>query len=312
MTVKHMIQSTDITKSDCEEMIRRFNYFSKHGISPDLARGKIVATLFFQPSTRTMNAFQMGMMRMGGGWLGVTGEESLSLAKGESFEDTIREYSCFSDIIVLRHQDDDSAERAAANSYVPILNGGSGSREHTLSCPWILLEILYYLKRPLDNLKIGIYGTPEINRVTKAMVPIFGFFNMELVIDDLGHFPLPKEVEEQAMSNGLKSLRYDKLDNFIGDVDALILTRGLQKGIIPADKFSKEKEELILKEYKPITVEHMQKLRDDAILFMIKPRIFEVDTAVDSDARATYSKREPYDLMAASILSYYLGIDVGE
>ncbi|MBI2637223.1 MAG: hypothetical protein HYW81_03470 [Parcubacteria group bacterium] len=310
MAIKHLVNSSDLTKQDYDELLRRFQLFVDKGIPGDLCKNKIVATLFFQPSTRTMNAFQVGMLRAGGGWIGVMGEEGLSMEKGETLEDTIREYSCFADIIVLRHPDDDSADRAAANSFVPVLNGGSGSREHAIAAPWILINMLYYTKKPLQGMKVGIYGTPEINRVTKAMVPIFGLYGMDLVVDDLGHFPIPKYVEEKARANGLKDLRYDKLDNFIGDVDILFLTRGLQKGIIPADKFPKEKEEAILKSYKPITREHMKKLRKDAILYMLKPRIFEVEKDVDDDPRAAYSKKEPYAELGAALITYYLGIDV--
>lgn len=310
MAPKHLIYSKDLSKKDYDELLRRFSVLAAKGISPDLARGKIVATLFFQPSTRTMNVFQSAMLRMGGGWIGVMGTEGISMEKGETLEDTIREYSCFADAIVLRHPDDDSAERAAKNSFVPILNGGSGSREHAVGTPWILMNLAHFLKRPLTGLKIGIYGTPEINRVTKAMVPIFGMYGMELVVDDLGHFPIPKDIEEQTKKNGLKSIRYDKLDNFIGDVDVLFLTRGLQKGIIPPDKFPKEKEELILKSYKPINKEHVKKMRKDAILYMIKPRIFEVETEVDSDPRAVYAQKEPYAEVGAALLSYFLNIKV--
>ncbi|TSC60969.1 MAG: aspartate carbamoyltransferase catalytic subunit [Parcubacteria group bacterium Gr01-1014_107] len=311
--IKHLISSSDLAKKDYDEMLRRFNYFKNKGVSPDLARGKIVSTLFFQPSTRTMNAFQSAIIRMGGGWIGVMGEKGLSMEKGESFEDTIREYSCFSDLIALRHPDDDSAERAAKHSFVPVLNCGSGSREHAVGTPWIVMMMSYYLKKQesFQGLKIGIYGTPEINRATKSIVPILGMYGVELFIDDLGHFPLPKEIEEKAKANGLKSLKYDKLDNFIGDVDILFLTRGLQKGIIPPDKFPKEKEEMILKSYKPITKEHMKRMKKDAILYMIKPRIFEVERDVDEDPRAAYAKREPYIESMASIISFYLNIEIG-
>jgi aspartate carbamoyltransferase catalytic subunit len=310
MPIKHLISSGDLKKEEYDEILRRFRFFIEKGIPKDLCKGKIVATLFFLPSTRTMNLFQSAILRAGGGWIGVMGEAGLSMEKGESFEDTIREYSCFADIIALRHQDDDAAERAATVSYVPILNCGCGSREHAVAAPLILCNLSYYLKRSLEGLKVGIYGTPEINRVTKAMVPIFGLYKMEVVIDDLGYFPLPKEVEERAKRNGLKSLRYDKLENFIGDVDVLFLTRGLQKGIIPEGKFPKEKEELILKKYKPITKEHMKKLRKDAILYMIKPRIFEVEKDVDEDPRAAYAKKEPYAESGLAILTYYLNINI--
>jgi len=310
MPLKHLISSNDLSKSDYDEILKRFEYFEKNGISPELARGKIVSTLFFQPSTRTMNMFQSSILRMGGGWIGTIGEQGLSMEKGESLEDTVREYSCFSDLIALRHQDDDSAERCAPYSYVPLLYCGSGSKEHAVGTPWIICNMFHYLKRPLQGTKIGIYGTPEINRATKSMVPILGYYGVELFIDDLGHFPLPKEVEEQAKRNGAKGIYYDKLDNFIGDVDILFLTRGLQKGIIPTDKFPKEKEDLILKSYIPITKEHMKRMKKDSVLYMLKPRIFEVDKEVDDDPRAMYAKKEPYNILGAALLSYYLDINI--
>jgi len=310
MPIKHFINSADLTKQDYDDILRRFQYFVKAGISPDLCRGKVVATLFFQPSTRTMNMFQSAMLRMGGGWIGVMGEQGISMEKGESFEDTIREYSTYSDIIALRHPDDDSAERAALVSYVPVLNSGSGSREHAISIPWTLCNLAYFLNRPIHGLRVGIYGTPEINRVIKALVPILGFYEIELFVDDLGHFPIPQDVENLAKANGLKSIHYGKLDDFIGDIDALLVTRGLQKGIIPPDKFSKEKEELILKTYKPINREHMQKMRKDAILCMLLPRIFEIEIDVDDDPRAIYSKRGPISEIGAAILTYFLDIKI--
>src|SRR6185503_13414968 len=106
---KHLLSSSDLQKADYEEILRRFEYFLERGISPDLARGKVIATLFFQPSTRTMNLFQSAAIRLGAGWIGTTSETGLSMEKGETFEDTIREYSCFADLIALRHSDDEAA-----------------------------------------------------------------------------------------------------------------------------------------------------------------------------------------------------------
>lgn len=310
MALRHLVYSKDFNKADYDEIIRRTLKFIKEGISPDLARGKIVATLFFQPSTRTMNAFQSGMLRMGGGWIGVMGEEGLSLSKGESFEDTIVEYSSFADCIVLRHPDDDSAERAARVASVPVINGGSGSREHACSVAMVLPILAHHIKRPLEGLKIGLYGTPEINRVSKALVPILGLYGVDLVIDDLGHFPLPKEVEAVAKTNGIKSLTYGKLDDFLPEIDILMVTRGLQKGIIPEDKFPKEKAEQILKLYKPINKGHVQRMKKDAIVYMLKPLIFEIERDVDSDPRAVYAHPERYVETGAALMTYLLNIKV--
>src|SRR3989344_1642079 len=150
---KHLVSSKDIDKAGYEEIVRRFNKFVEEGISPHLMRGKVVATLFFQPSTRTMNAFQSAMLRAGGGWIGVMGEQGLSMEKGETWEETIREYSSFADCIVLRHPDDDSAERAAANSTVPVMNGGSGAKEHAVGTPMMLCMLEYSMRKALNGAK---------------------------------------------------------------------------------------------------------------------------------------------------------------
>jgi len=307
---QHLVYARDLSKEAYQEIIRRFHFFIKNGISPDLCRGKVVATLFFQPSTRTMNSAQSALLRAGGGWIGVTGTQGLSMEKGETLEETIREYSSFADCIVMRHPDDDSAERAAFSATVPFINAGSGSREHGMVGAMLLPLLEHYLKRPLDGLTIGIYGTPEINRVCKAIVPLLGWWGINLVIDDLGHFPFPKEVEEAAKANGLRSLRYDKLENFIGDVDVLLVTRGLQKGILSPEQFPKEREELILKSYRPINKGDVAKMRKDAIVYMIKPRIFEIEKDVDADPRAVYAHPEPYVEAVLALITYLLGIKV--
>jgi len=308
MAVKHLVWSQDLKKEEYQEILRRFHHFVDHGISPDLARGKVVATLFFQPSTRTMNSFQSGMVKAGGGWIGVTGEQGLSMEKGETLEETIREYSGFADCIVLRHPDDDSAPRAAAAASVPFINGGSGSKEHASGTALMLCSLEHLMKKPIAGTKVGIYGTPEINRASKALVPILGMFGVELYVDDLGHFPFPKEVEEAANKNGLKSLKYDKLENFIGEVDVLLVTRGLQKGIV---QLPKEKEDEILKLYRPISKSDVGKMKKDAVLYMIKPRIFEIDKEVDNDPRAkSLVDPEPFSESALALMTYLLDIKV--
>ena len=309
--MKHLISSQDIDRVGYEEIFRRAKKFVDHGIPTDLCKGKVVATLFFQPSTRTQMACQSAMLRAGGGWIGVSGSaEGISMSKDESFDDTIRTFGSLSDIIVLRHPDDNSAESARDVSLVPVMNGGSGSKEHGMAGALMLFKLFYHGTKPMSEMRVGIYGTPEINRVCKAMLPVMGMFGMRVVVDDLGHFPFLPEVVERSKANGLKELTYDKLDNFIGDVDALIVTRGMQKGIIPENKFPKEKADLILKSYKPITTEHMKKLRQDAWLLMITPRIFEIDKEVDSDPRAVYSKKEYFVEECLAIMTYLLDIPV--
>lgn len=309
MTKKNLVWSSDMSKKDYDQFLKTSKQFIKNGVPKDIFKGRVGSSLFFQPSTRTMIAFQSAMIRGGGGWIGVSGVSGLSMEKGESLEDTVRAFSSHSDVLIIRHQDEDSAVRAAASSFVPVINGGSGSKEHAVAGVVILADIYHYLGR-IDNLKIGIYGTPGINRCVKALVPVLGHYGVRLVVDDLGGFPIPKEVEEVAKKNGLKEIVYDKLDNFIGDVDFLIATRGLQKGIIPEGEFPKEKEEQILKNYKPINTGHMKKLRQDAYFEMLTPCIFEVEKDVEPDPRCLHSKKTYFTENMAAIIAYLLDIKV--
>ena len=310
MKPRHLVNSMDIDKAGYDEILRRGLKFIKNGIPEDICKNKVVSTLFFQPSTRTMTSFQSGMIKAGGGWIGVTGAQGLSMEKGESFEDTIKSFADVSDCIVLRHPDDDSAEKAAKVSSVPIINGGSGSREHAVAAAMMLVLLGRYMKHPLQGAKVGVYGTPQINRCMKALTPILGMYGVELFVDDLGYFPLPKDVEDVAKRNGLKNLTYGKLDDFLAKIDTLLVTRALQVGIIPEDKFPKEKQEKIMKSFIPINMTHVNKMREDASIFMIKPLIFEVDREVDSNPRAMYAQPEPWSEIAVAVMTYLLDIAV--
>src|SRR3989344_1110388 len=310
MALKRLVNSMDIDKKGYDEIVRRGIKFIHEGIQGDVLKNKIVSTLFFQPSTRTMISFESAVIRGGGGWIGVSGTSGLSMEKGESLEDTIKSFSDASDCIVLRHGDDDSADRAAKVAHVPVINAGSGSREHAVAAAMMLVLLAKYMKQPLQGARIGVYGTPQINRCMKALAPILGLYNVDLYIDDLGHFPLPDDVEKITRENGIKNIMYGKLDEFIGEIDSLLVTRALQKGIIPEDEFPQEKQDEIMKNFITLNIDHVQKMREDATVFMIKPLIFEVDKSVDGDSRAVYTKPEPWAECALAVMTYLLGIRI--
>jgi len=292
----------DLSKDEYLAIFNKALEFVENGIPNDALKNKVIATIFLQPSTRTMTAFQSAAIRAGGGWIGTTDKNSISISKGETLEDTIRTYSSFADLIALRHEDDNSAEVAAANSMVPIINCGAGSREHAIGAAMILFNIFARL-RSLSGKKIGIYGTPAINRICHAMIPIMGFFEIDLYIDDLNLFPVDVKILETARNNGIKNITIGRLDESIADLDVLVVTRGLQKGIFKEGEFSKEKEEEILKTFRPISLEILSKMKNDALVEMIPPRIFEIDTEVDNDPRAIYSQKIYYaEVILAMIL----------
>ena len=305
MKMKNLISSTDLNKIEYEKIILLGVKFAKKGIASDILKGKVIATLFFASSTRNRNAFQSAILRAGGGWIGANSAEELSMGKGESLGDTIRQYSEFCDLIVLRHPDDNAAKIAAENSSVPVINCGSGSESYGFAPAVVLFMMMMYLGK-LKNLQIGIYGTPGINRVIKECVPVFGLYKARLYIDALGICPLPKEVEELAGKNGIGSIEYSKLDEFISKVDILFSTRALQKGI---KNFPKELESEIMKNYKPINIGHINRMKKGAFFHHISPRVFEVEQDVDSHPKSLWTKRLYFTECALATMIHFLKVN---
>ncbi len=302
---QHLITSTDIDKAGYDEIFRRADKFLKSGIPPHLMEGKVVGTLFFQPSTRTQAAFQSAMIRSGGGWLGVTDTHQTSMDKGETLQDTVRTFGGYTDLIVLRHPQDDATEVGASASRVPVVNGGNGNKEHALGAGMLLFNIYHFLGR-LNGIKLGAYGTAEFSRAFKAMVKVLGYYGAEVFIDNLdGNFPLPKDVEAEAMKNGMKSIKYDKLDNFIGEVDWLLIPNA-----VPTVPITNEQKKALADNYKPINTDHMKKLRKDAWLDMITPCVFEIEKDVYPDPRAIFTKKELHTEFALALMTYFLDIKV--
>jgi len=306
MGIKHFINSQDFSRGEYDAILKRAEEFVSAGIPPTLLEGKIAATLFFQPSTRTMSSFQSALIRAGGGWIGVRGEKGLSMEKGEDFDDTIRTYSDFSDVIVLRHPSETSAHDAARVSRVPVINGGSGTREHAVWAVMLLFNMYHYFNGKLDGKRVGIYGVTGVNRVCKALVPVLGYYGMSIAVDDLGHFPFSEEVVSSAKKKGLAQLSYNTLDDFISEVDYLLVPHALQTGIQSSDEVLKKQQEVISKKFKPITKEHMKKLRKDAFLDMVAPRMFEVERDVDSDPRAIFTKKAIHTHAAVALVEHVL------
>lgn len=304
---KHLIVSENIDQAGYNEIFRRAEKFIQESIPLCLMQGKIVATLFFQPSTRTQSMFQAGMIRSGGGWLGVSDIKTTFINDGEKFEDLIRTFGGYSDIIVLRHPQDNATEIAAKNSRVPVINGGNGDKEHAIGGMMMVFNMYHYLKG-LQSKKIGIYGPVAISGTIKAMVKILGYYGAEVLVDDIhGNFPLPDDVVGQAKKNGIESITYDQLDNFIEEVDWLLISDAAPM----LTNSLTEKEGAILKRYyKPINTEHMKRLRQDAWLDMVTPIIYEIEKDVYPDPRCIFMKKELHTELAVALMTYFLDVHV--
>ncbi len=312
MPPKHFISAQDIDKAGYDELMRRTKKFVTEGIPQNVLQSKVIATLILQTSIRTMTAFQSGMIRAGGGWVGFaesTIGKDETLGKSETWEDLIVTYGSFVDCILMRHPEDDAAERAARVSSVPIINGGTGTREHALAGIMLLADIATHLGRPFEGLKVGIYGTPGAKsgggRCCASLIPVLGLYGADIVIDDLGgKFPIREEVVARAKQNGLKNLTYDALNNFIGDVDVLVLTKAGGKALAP------DLSEHVKQTFNPVGLAEMAKMRSEALLAVITPRCGEVKDEVDSDPRSLHMKYTPYTEVAVAVMTYLLDVDI--
>ena len=252
----------------------------------DDARGRVLAALFYEPSTRTRLSFEAAMVRLGGGVIGAeNAREHSSGAKGETLEDTARIVGGYADIIALRHYEEGAAARMAAVSPVPIVNAGDGAGEH----PTQALLDLYTMRRELgrvDGLRIAFVGDLAYGRTVHSLCRLLPLYrDVDLTLVAPAATRLPGELRELLRARGLAVRETDTLDAVVGAIDVLYQTR------VQKERFA---DPAVYDEARGLyTVDPamMKRLRQDAILLHPLPRIGEIDPAVDADPRAAYFRQ---------------------
>jgi len=301
---QHLITSQDLDKAGYEEIMRRAEAFLERGIPPRLMEGKVVATLFFQPSTRTQARFQSAMIRAGGGWLGANDTRSTSMEKGECLEDTVRTFSDYADVVVLRHEQPNATEVGAAVSRVPVINGGNGNKEHALGAGCMLFNIRHYLGY-VEGASGGFYGPVEFSRCAKGLLPILGYYGTKVFVDDVqGHFPFPIDVEEAARRNGLGSLTYRPLEEFITQLDWLVVCNA-----VPTASITDAQHAAVKENYRAICTRDMNGLRKNAWLDGIPPCVCEIERNVLSDPRTIFTKKEIHVEYVLALMTYLMNLN---
>jgi aspartate carbamoyltransferase len=243
----------------------------------NLLENKVMAALFFEPSTRTRFSFESAMIRLGGGVITESGTANSSLAKGESLEDTIKTIERYVDIIVMRHPEIGSAKRAADASKVPVINAGDGANEH----PTQALLDFYTIKKEkkqLEGLNIAMVGDLRYGRTTHSLIKLLSLFegiNFYLVS------PEELKMPEKYTSN-VKFTRLDKIEDVIEIADVLYMTRIQKERFEDPSKYEQLKNSFILRS------EHLKKAKKDLIIAHPLPRVNEIHVDVDGDSRAKY------------------------
>lgn len=292
MTKKHLIDPMDFSKEELEEI---FNLAHQIIANPkeysNVCDGKILATLFYEPSTRTRFSFEAAMMRLGGKILGFSEPNSSSTAKGETLADTITMVSIYADIIAMRHPKEGAAKLASMYSEVPVINAGDGGHQHPTQTLTDLLTIKS-LKEGLNNHIIGICGDLKNGRTVHSLIKAMSRYEgTKFILISPKELSIPTYIREEILlKNNVEFREVEKLEDVIDELDILYMTR------IQKERFFNEEEYLRLKDSYILDVEKMNLAKDDMIVMHPLPRVNEIDIEVDKDKRASYFKQAEYGM----------------
>ena len=250
---------------------------------------KILATCFYEPSTRTRLSFESAMMRLGGKVLGFASADSSSAAKGESVSDTIRVISCYPDICAMRHPKEGAPMVAMSKSRIPIINAGDGGHQHPTQTLTDLLTIKS-LKGRLNNLTIGLCGDLKFGRTVHSLISaLIRYTGIRFVFISPDELKIPDYIREDVLiKNNIEFKEVVKLDDVMPELDLLYMTR------VQRERFFNEEDYVRLKDFYILTKEKMALAKDDCLILHPLPRVNEISVEVDDDPRAAYFKQAQY------------------
>ena len=269
----------------------------------DLCRGSVLATLFFEPSTRTRLSFESAMLRLGGSCLGFAEPGSSSVAKGECLADTVRTVACYADIIVMRNPKEGAALLASRYSEVPVINAGDGGHHHPTQTLTDLLTISR-LRGKIENLCVGFCGDLKFGRTVHSLADtLTRYKGIKMVFVSPKELSIPDYLKTGALAkNNIPFVETDSLEKVLGDLDVLYMTR------VQKERFFNEEDYIRLKDSYILNREKMQLAKKDMMILHPLPRVNEIAQEVDADPRAMYfrqAKNGMYVRMA--LLSSILG-----
>lgn len=255
-----------------------------------LLQGKVMATLFFEPSTRTRLSFESAMLHLGGSVMGFSEAGTSSVKKGETLADTIRTVANYADVIVIRHKKEGAAKLAQEFSDIPIINAGNGSQEHPTQG---LLDVLTIkdLKGSLDNLKVGLIGDLKYGRTVHSLAHLFSNFNSELYFISPELLKMQYRVKDSLKLKGIPFTETADFKGTLPELDVIYMTRIQKERFGDLEEYEKVKDLFIL------TKNDLKNIKKDAIILHPLPRVNEIDPKIDSDPRAQYFKQTYYGLM---------------
>lgn len=292
------IEEIDEIFNLAEEIIENPQKFSK------VCEGKLLATLFFEPSTRTRLSFEAAMLRLGGQVLGFSDANSSSVSKGECTADTIRTVGCYADIIAMRHPKEGAARVAAMYSDIPIINAGDGGHQHPTQTLTDLLTIKS-IKGDFSNHTIGICGDLKFGRTVHSLVKALSRYNNnKFVLISPEELKIPDYIKKEVLiKNNIEFVEVERLEEVMGSLDILYMTR------VQRERFFNEEEYLRLKDSYILNEEKMKMAKKDMIILHPLPRVNEISLSIDNDPRACYFRQAKYGMFARmALIAKLLGV----
>lgn len=252
--------------------------------SADLLQGKILANLFYEPSTRTSSSFMAAMLRLGGQVIPINNVQYSSVTKGESLPDTVRTLESYADVIVLRHPEVGAAATAAHYASKPIINAGDGVGEHPTQALLDLFTIVQELER-LDGLRIAMVGDLKYGRTVHSLTKLLVNYNVEFVFVNPDILPMPADVLGEVQTHGRTFHETKDVHAIIGDVDVLYVTRVQKERFTDMAEYDRVKEQYVVDEAL------MTHAKERMVVMHPLPRINEISYAIDNDPRAAYFRQ---------------------
>jgi aspartate carbamoyltransferase catalytic subunit len=285
--MRHLIDILDLTTDEIDELILTAQDIMAHPEKyAEKCRGKQLATLFYEPSTRTRLSFESAMLSLGGSVLGFSEAASSSASKGESVADTVRVVSCYADIIAMRHLKEGAPLVASLYSTIPVINAGDGGHNHPTQTLTDLLTIKQE-KGSLSGLTIGCCGDLKFGRTVHSLVGAMSRYdNVKFILISPDELKIPESVRSEVLDKkGISYTETNSLEAAMPELDILYMTR------VQRERFFNEADYLRLKDSYILTPDKLKTAKKDMAILHPLPRVNEISTAVDSDPRACYFRQ---------------------
>ena len=304
--MKHLLSPLDLSVDETEDLL---NLASRIAKNPEkfshCCDGKKLATLFYEPSTRTRLSFEAAMINLGGSVLGFSSADSSSASKGESVSDTIRVISCYADICAMRHPKEGAPMVAAEKSGIPVINAGDGGHQHPTQTLTDLMTIRE-LRGSLDNFTIGLCGDLKFGRTVHSLIrSLIRYKNVKFILISPKELRVPDYIREDVLiHNNVEFEEVERLEDVIPQLDILYMTR------VQKERFFSEDEYLRMKDFYILNKEKMAAAKDNMYVLHPLPRVNEISVEIDDDPRADYFKQVQFGVyVLMALILTLLGLD---